>query len=362
MSDKQSKTILNLQSVINEIASPKNHTWKDGDAKTYGKGNGDTYGHVKLVGTIPDDTTSDNEGASVSAIKSYISSKITPVIKDTEATIDDSSLLTGAVIKKLINQLVSESISKLSIENIIYQKAATEDEEDKTLEDALTDINTAIEQSHNPNNIDLTSPKSVENDIDSLKTPGYYTYDKEEDVTLNYNGTPSVHCKDALITVEAQSDGNVIQYILATTPSGNLDEYKITGEKYVRVFDGEEWSPLSLIYTPQKNRSVSPTEALMDKDGNTTGNITMTETTAGFTFNWHQYGEGTYTIQSDLYEYEKIGGFESIPIGNTPFIFGNLIGKIDIKIDAQGIFVRSTLPSGSVVKNVNTTFFIPRIE
>ena len=356
------KQIFNLKTEVLNIASAKFHKWKDGDfgenEDPYGKGDDEHYGHVKLVGSITEETN-DNDGASVGAIKGYVSNALSShfnITTQNTGNINNNSLLSASVIKDLINQ----AINGLTTKTINYQK---NEEQPKPLNNVLDDITTAIENNINPNNVDLTSPKSIpENtDIDSLQTAGYYFYDKDETISLTYNDL-NVHYKNSLITVEAQPNGNIIQYINATTPSGNeLSDYKMTGEKYFRIFNGTNWSNLSLIYTPQKTKEVNITEALQTE--NSTGIITITETTAGFIVNWHQTSENnTYIIQEDLYEYETIGVFPPIPIGNNPYVFGNLIGKIDIKITKENIAVRSTLPSGSIIKNVNATFFVPRME
>ena len=136
-----------------------------------------------------------------------------------------------------------------------------------------------------------------------------------------------------------------------------MSRFKLNGKKYLRIFDGE-WSKPSLIYTP--NMSIEPYyENPIDGI-----RITITETTAGFIFNWKQENndDNSYKVQKDFYEYETLCTFTDLPIGDNPYIFGNLIGKMDVRITKNDMSIRSTLSKDSKIKNVNETFFVPRLE
>lgn len=136
-----------------------------------------------------------------------------------------------------------------------------------------------------------------------------------------------------------------------------MTNFKIDGRKFLRVYDGENWTNLSLVYTPQKTINASHEDSYIE----------ITETTAGYTFKWTQNpnedDENIYEIKKNQYEYEEVTNFPSLCIGDNVYVFGNLIGKIDVKITNTNMEVRSTLPAGSKVKNVNNiSFFVPRIE
>ena len=362
MANDNTVKIFNLKDEVLSVASKKNHKWDDShfnenneqENDPYGKGDNNFYGHVKLISNAEAfDTYEENAsvGVSIAGLKSYFENEMPPIEKSSNED-DENILLTKYVTTQLINDLIEEARTELNTDDIRIVS------EDKTLTERLSDIDDTIERNYNPNNIDLTSPKPVtENDnINNLTTAGYYYYNKEESVPLLYN-EENIHYENAIIMVERQPDETILQYIYATKKETNDLIYTIDGTKFLRTSNdnGTNWSDLSLIQIPNQ----SSKEITSHRTGTI---ITYKETTAGFTFNWKQENNVDYEVQEDLYEYETIGTFAPLPIGDNPYIFGNLIGKVDVKINKNSIAVRSTLPSGNVIKNVNATFFVPRIE
>lgn len=258
----------------------------------------------------------------------------------------DNTLLTKKISEELINQLINEAKEDLTTDDIKNN--------DETLTSKLENIDQQIRDNNRKNNIDLTSPTETTVNIDTLTTPGYYYYNEEESVSqLSYNNN-IVHYTNSLIIVEQQPNGTILQYIYSTTHDNTLSTYLMDGKKYLRIKKpNKEWSNLSLIYTPTTQ---------IFNIGAENSEITVKEVTAGFIINWTQTTENnTYTIDQDkLYEYQIIGQFSpNLPIGNNPYIFSSLIGKVDVKITKANIAVRST---STTVKNVNTSFFVPRVE
>ena len=61
------------------------------------------------------------------------------------------------------------------------------------------------------------------------------------------------------------------------------------------------------------------------------------------------------------YQFYTIAEFTSLPI-EEPYVVGNLIGHVDVKISKDSFKVRSTNRQGEYVTGVNNTFFVPRIN
>lgn len=361
-----SKKIFDLKQEILEIAPAKSHKWKDtdfsGNEDVYGKGDAEYYGHVKLISDVDQISSRENDsnGVSVAGLRGYVNS-IQQVIRDYNNINDEGTnnyLLSASVIKQYVTDKITQLLSNLTTDDITI-------EDQGTLTDKISSIDRQIEENYNPNNIDFSSPKRTNTtSINDLIEPGYYQYDLNTE--LPYFEDDKIYCKDAIITVEGQPDGTILQYIYPTNPERQDDKsdeyvYKLNGKKFLRIYKNGNWSSLSLVYTPQ---STIETSYANNEDVTNGINITITETTAGFTFNWQHTNndDDSYIIKKEFYEYETLCIFPSIPIGRNPYIFGNLIGKVDVKIDKNSMSVRSTLSNGSKVKNVNTTLFVPRIE
>ncbi len=424
-----SKKIFDLKKEVLEIASAKKHNWQDSDFDTYGEGDETHYGHVKLTSSINDTTTTnDSHAASVSAVKSYVQASQKILIDEDEQhliDVDSEEHTDHALSKGVISRYVKEKINSLLNSLTTDKIKVVKNDTTTTLTSTLNAIDKKIDDNYNPNNIDLSRPREVsDKDIHDLIEPGYYQY--KLDTRLKYFERDDVCCKDAIVIVEGQPDGTILQYIYPTedelkkdtsntvntepdttepnatetdatetdttetdtteptttetdtteptTTEPNATEtdatetteesvllYKLNGKKFLRTYRNETWSNLSLVHTPQSSIDVRYNN---EQDVRDKISIKLTETTAGFIFNWQHNNDDndSYTIKKDFYEYETIGTFLDIPIGDNPYIFGNLIGKVDVKIDKNSMAVRSTLSKGSKVKNVNMTLFVPRME
>lgn len=343
--------LFDLYEEVSKIAPPISHESSD---NKYGIGSDNVYGHVKVHSNIDNNTAKQDDTASISAIKSYVTSSIKPNLSDineiNKDTNEENTLLTISAIKQLITQSINNIKSTLTISDIKLN-----DSED-TLENKIEDIEVQI--GNYSNTIDLSNPIEINEDntdiinINYLKEPGYYYYNKEynsNNSPLKYNNVDVCH-KKSLVIVEKQPNGIIIQRIYSTDDI----EYNLDGTEYIRFFK-DTWSDLSIRYKPTTNYTISTTKSETL--------LTCKENTAGFIITWKQNNEdNSYLTSDNLYEYETIGTFTyPIPIGDTPYIFSNLIGKIDIKVSKNNIQVRSTLKE-SKIKNVNVTFFIPRLE
>lgn len=190
--------LLNLKEEILKYAAKKNHADNE---NTYGAGDNEKYGHVKLKNSITDTTTNDNDnttlytdddshGASISAIKTYVATKIDKFYTKTE-----------------VDNKLDNIPTKTQFTNLNGQ---------------VTQLNSTINQYANNTHLDLNNPIIIDNEseinnINELITPGYYYYTKDENNSIigSYNGE-SVNYKNAIVIVMQQPDGNILQYIYST--------------------------------------------------------------------------------------------------------------------------------------------------
>ena len=211
------ETLFDLYKEIKDIAAPISH--KDTDGK-YGVGDNDEYGHVKVQSNISNSTDNDDDTASISAIKSYVTSSIIPNLSNIneidDNTDEENTLLTISAIKQLITQSLNSIKSTLTVSDIKLKNS------ENTLENKIEAIETQI--SNYSNNIDLGNPIEInENNTDIininyLKEPGYYYYNKDyntNDSPLKYNNIDICH-KKSLVIVEKQPDGIIVQHIYST--------------------------------------------------------------------------------------------------------------------------------------------------
>lgn len=327
---KKTKKIFNLRDEVLTIAAGKNHAWEDDDNQDidYGKAGTDYYGHVKTVSDLMQNTKyNDSHCPTVEATKSYVNQKTNDIINDDDDVTDD--------IKK------TKTFSRAKIEeklSVIDSKSTEVNETQKNfINGEINKLKNSLQGEINELN---TYEKIKDNDtisIDNLKTPGYYYHKKDDDFNKS-------------IVIVQKTDESIIQYIEKYGGS------ELTGDIYQRVFTNGEWKTF-LVYKQPVTRETP----LLENDKT---KITIRENTAGYIFTWIQKTENkTYEVQGDLYEYYTLVSFDGKDINineDEVFIFGNLIGKIDVKITSDGIDVRSTLPKGNVIKNVHASFFVPR--
>ena len=323
MSNENTEEIFNLKEEILKVASKKNHAWTQESNNNYGEANGTTWGHVKVQSEIPvENDTKNNDCATIGAIKGYVINKITNQIN----TLTES--ITG---------LSNNKLDKTTFNT----EKETKDNEINTINTSITSIQNNINNLHTFNNT-----KNTETDIDALTTPGYYSYATKP--VLKY-GLNDIKC--GIVTVKKINDNSIVQYIESTDPvSGNLD-----GNIYTRLLNGSNWSELEVV----KRNNIEEKEYTVDE---TDTKVVVKENTAGYTITWIQTSENkTYTVTADLYEYAHLCNFEEQLLIDE-YIFGNLIGKMDVRITSTGMQVRSTLAPNNVIKNVHETYFIPRLR
>ena len=205
------------------------------------------------------------------------------------------------------------------------------------------------------------NPETINVTIDNITTPGYYQYVNDSNVTVKFYCTPDdINYKNGLISVE-KANKYYLQRVYATTDG--QDAY-LNGKIFKRIgIENDEgtkvdWKDWQVEYIPYKERS-----DLIKHDTLGTGvsHFTIYESTAGYTFEWNQSGvDNRYVLQAPANKYDTIAEFQSLPISDTPFIFGNLIGHIDVKITQNSFQVRSINNKGDYVVGVNTSFFVPR--
>ena len=309
--------------------APVNHA--DASNK-YGLGDTNKYGHVKV-----DDEISDS---SVNPVQNK-------VIKQ--------------AITDAINNLRNELINKLQEKfNIVTE--ITSESTDKT--DNKYNIPTAqAVWSALSNYKDLfvgrswDSPKKIDENIDNMRTPGYFLQTGSR--YFSYGGE-KIYYTNALIRVEKQSN-RVIQHVYATSrvTNGSDTTWKINGSEYRRWGVTEtDWKSWHAVHIPYRLTS----RAINEGKGVDKGSVKVFENTAGYIIHWDQYSQekDKYPISAPLYEYTTVCEFSpALPI-TGPYVFGNLIGRMDIKITSDKMQIRSTVqPSGRIIE-MHESYFVPR--
>lgn len=309
--------------------APVNHA--DASNK-FGLGDTDKYGHVKV-----DDEISDS---SVNPVQNK-------VIKQ--------------AITDAINNLRNELINKLQEKfNIVTE--VTSESTDKS--DDKYNIPTAhAVWSALSNYKDLfvgrswDSPKKIDENIDNMRTPGYFLQTGSR--YFSYGGE-KIYYTNALIRVEKQSN-RVIQHVYATSmvTNGSNTTWKINGCEYTRWGTSEtDWKSWHAAHVPYRLTS----RAVNEGKGVDKGSVKVFENTAGYIIHWDQYSQekDKYPISAPLYEYTTVCEFSpALPI-TGPYVFGNLIGRMDIKITSDKMQIRSTVqPSGRIIE-MHECYFVPR--
>ena len=193
--------------------------------------------------------------------------------------------------------------------------------------------------------------------IDSFTEPGYYQYTGS--IATITCGPDTIHYKNGLIRVEKHND-HIIQHLYGTSAVGS--DYIIDGTEYIRYgyktgSDTYYWDNWYVKHIPYRERSDLINEGSIPDD---IDNFTIYENTAGYIFKWTQ-SEDKYQLPMQQYQFYTIAEFTSLPI-EEPYVVGNLIGHVDIKISKDSFKVRSTNRQGEYVTGVNNTFFVPRIN
>lgn len=309
--------------------APVNHA--DASNK-FGLGDTDKYGHVKV-----DDEISD--------------SSINPV----------QNKVIKQAITDAINNLRNELINKLQEKfNIVTE--ITSESTDKT--DNKYNIPTAhAVWSALTNYKDLfvgrswDSPKKIDENIDNMRTPGYFLQTSNRHF---FYGGEKIYYTNALIRVEKQSN-RVIQHVYATSKvtNGSNTTWKINGAEYTRIGTSEtDWKPWHAVHIPYRLTS----RAINEGKGVDKGAVKVYENTAGFLITWDQFSQekDKYPVTAPLYEYNTVCEFSpALPIKNN-YVFGNLIGRMDVKISSNKMQIRSTVQPGGRIIEVHESYFVPR--
>ena len=355
MTNKQ-RNILKLDEEVLKHAAPIKHNWSMNDtSKNYGKATNTQYGHVVISTNL----------------NNYDSELLT--VPSTEE------------VARAINQLTNEKAVKNHASGATDYGVATDSQYghvkvDKKLENstnpvrnsviysAIGDINEDIENivsslGKNTEGIkkllNLNEPTESDDNIDDLIDAGFYIYKSETEEVISTNN----YLNNALIFV-LKEDTRVIQHVYPTKKiyKENSDEfaYKLNGSQYTRfgvtTNENTEWSMFGISFKPYTETNLVKTIKAKD------ANIKVYENTSGFTIEWKQLNtKQSYEIVADeLYAYETICEFNDLPIKGN-FLFGNLIGKCDIRISSSKMEIRSTLNTGNIIKNIHQCFFVPRM-
>ena len=373
MTDDNSLTkhLMNVKEQVLRFAADKIHTHKasditdgenvfaikkhDSTSTTYGVASKTNYGHVKVDDAV---NNSSNNPVQNKAIKSAIDSSINNLRTE----------LNDNLQQKII--FVTDNIDEWENDTIIDYDGKTKYAVPtaKLVWDTIQSYDDLFV------GVSLDKPKRVKNDIDDLIDAGYYKEVNEEVRYLNYDNE-LVSYKEGLIKVEVVDD-RVVQHVYATeaVQSGNNVYYKLNGCEYVRHGVGEVttntdgyvsrvrwlnggWQAYHIPY-----RSIAPIPDGGTGQGVDDGSIKVHENTAGYIFKWDQNAteDSRYTVHAPLYEYTKICEFATPLHINGSFIFGNVIGKMDVKITSTGMYVRTNVQPGGYIKGVHETFFVPR--
>ena len=315
---EEEEIIVNLKTEIEKYAAPKTHS------HTYDSTLTNNNNAVTGSGIISYIQTAIQNFRTESQIQSYITEKV-------QDFIDESTLTTH-----LANYLTK------------------------------SDANTTYAKANHTHNIDInmyTNPKEITTKINNVINSGYYKY-VGSDATFSCM-PDKVHYTNGLIHVEKQSN-HIIQRVYATSYSTSAGKYKIDGRIYVRhgytsttSNDQVEkhWGNWYVEHIPWKERS----DLLITKGTNISPNgFKIYECTAGYVFKWKQDGDDQkYILPMTQYNYSTVYTFKELPIVE-PFVIGNLIGHIDIKITKNDFKVRSINKYGEHIIGVNESYFVPR--
>lgn len=352
MSNRQ-KNILKLDEEVLKHAAPIKHSWSMNNTSVdYGKATDSYYGHVIIDTNL---NNSSNNPVSNKTINTAITQ-----LTDEKANKNHASTTTeyGVASDTQYGHVKIDTELKDSdnpVKNSILNDKFTE--LDTSINSITATLGTNAEDIQQL--LNLNTPTSLTSDIDALVNPGFYIYKNETEKVLDKN----TYYNEALIIV-LKNDTRVIQHIYPTKKiyKENSDEfkYRLNGSQYTRfginTDDRIEWSMFGISYKPYTETTL--VKAIKGQDSN----VKVFENTAGYQIEWEQTNnKQSYEITSDeLYGYETICEFNDLSI-KGPFIFGNLIGKCDIRITPEKMELRSTLNKGNIIKNIHQTFFVPRV-
>lgn len=316
---KITELVLNVQQEINNLAALKNHV------------------HPQYLENTPSVTYLTNAHAETQAT----SSQLGHVIVDNEVK-NSNNPISNAAIKNYV-----DAIPIINLDDTVVQ--------DSTNGITSGAVYTAIDDAKK--NIDIsglspTNPaESTLDDFDDAITPG--TYQINTNVVM-YN-KPNVNTTNSILTV--LKTGTVLTHIL-NLPDGS--EYRRIGEIQINDIHWNDWR---LSYLPFQKYTIPLAGATYN---NNVHDIEIFQDTSGYTIRWDQtYNpDGTkqtyFVSHSTQYEYKHVVKFAKNLDIVGPYVFGNVVNAADIKIQPDGIYLRSTKASHNIT-GINETFFIPRV-
>lgn len=355
--------IFNLHDEVLKFAAKKKHTFKgtNVDGNDYGIADDQNYGHVKVVNSV---NSGSSDVVSGDAIYNHVINSVTDSINTHEDVTATTTILghvkVDSTIKNSTNPVQNKKI-KEALDNKIDKDGtkvlSTYDfnDEYKDKIDDLVSINVLQEVS---DDTDI-------NNIDDVLEEGSFVFDKtptgaNDKKVISYGNRTNIYYTKGIIE-NKKVNNRIIQKVYSTKNVNN--EYYLDGSIYQRIINTNT-NPVSYgqwhcVYINTVNPNfIYSAESL----GTGVDSIQVFENTAGFIITWEQdnHTDYSYEIQEDLYKYVTICDFTpNLPIQGE-YIFGNLIGKIDVKITSQNMQVRSTLAKNNHVYDVKASYFVPR--
>ncbi len=352
MSNEQ-RNILKLDEEVLKHAAPIKHNWSMNDtSKNYGKATNTQYGHVIVDTNL--NTSSTNPVANQTITQAINQLTNEKAIKNHASGTTDYGVATDSQYGhvKVDTELKN---STNPVRNSVIYSAISDINED--IEGIVSSLGTNTEGIKKL--LNLNEPAESDDNIDDLIDAGFYIYKSETEEVISTNN----YLNNALIFV-LKEDTRVIQHVYPTKKiyKENSDEfaYKLNGSQYTRfgitTNEDTEWSMFGVSFKPYTETNLVKTIKAKD------ANVKVYENTSGFTIEWEQLNtKQSYEIVADeLYAYETICEFNDLPIKGN-FLFGNLIGKCDIRISSTKMEIRSTLNTGNIIKNIHQCFFVPRM-
>lgn len=309
--------ILNIKQEINALAAPKNHTHPQylentsdttylTDVHSDKKATATQLGHV-IVDTVVKDSINP---VTNKAIKNYVDT-IPKITLDSSVTRNSTNGVTSGAVYNAIND------AKLSSEGL----SAT-----------------------NPTEMALNS-------FDGANEPGSYKIN----ANIPMANRTSVDTNNGILTV-LKHGTNSLTHIL-NLPNGR--EYRRHGTINNNNIIWDDWK---VSYIPFQKYTTPLSGATYN---NNVHDIEIFQDTMGYTIRWNQTfnpdgNAQTYFLShSTQYEYKHVVKFSKNLDIAGPYVFANLIGTFDIKIQADGIYLRSTKASAKI-NGIDETYFVPR--
>lgn len=366
--------ILTLSEQVLRWAAPKKHN-DSTDGNKYGKADTTHFGHVVVKDTVTNSTDPVQGSAIISyinTVKDTLQSKLNIKTSigdsETDTTNDANNIPTTKAVLDKINNKLSNYQTKLTIQNTKIQSNNLGNESTvptvKSVWETLSNYKDLLK------GVSLSTPLSYKGSINNLIEPGYYIMDHSVTNPKYFSyGGEKIYYTNGLVTIKKQYNSNrVIQHVCASTKitsssNANNYTYKINGSEYTRYgsysSDGTiNWKPWHVAHKPySKTSRVHTLGRGVDENS-----VVVYENTEGFIIRWKQTNNNQqrYPVYATLYEYADVCTFSpALPI-TGPYVFGNLIGRMDIRITADKMQIRSNVSPGGRIIGVDETYFIPR--